>query len=73
MIQTHNGHGVQSSRGWHAEVPFLVRPKVTRHAKNIDGSLVYIGTGKLNKGKVYFKELFDKMFNVHATIPANQY
>jgi hypothetical protein len=47
----------RKSNGWHPEKPFIQRP----HVKLVNG--MYIGIGK-DKGKMYIKDLFDKMFSV---------
>jgi hypothetical protein len=63
MIRTTNGMSHhRKSNGWHIEKPFIQRPQVSE-ATLINGSLMYVGVGK-DKGKIYFKELFDKMFSV---------
>ena len=57
MTKTYLGHGHNKSISWHADMPFLVRPKVQKRTKIIDGIKYYLG-----KDKMYVAELFDKMF-----------
>ncbi len=64
MQKTTTGIGAQVSNGWHINKPYFKRPKVTKHARLIDGLLVYVGIGKDNTGKQYLKELFDRTFLV---------
>ena len=58
MTKTYLGHGHNKSISWHADMPFLVRPKVQKRPKVIDGIKYYLGL----KGETYVAELFDKMF-----------
>lgn len=50
--------GKQKDIGWHAEMPYLKKPKIRKFPKMIDGVKFYLGF----KGEVYVAELFDKMF-----------
>lgn len=47
---------------FHPEVPTLKRPSVIRKGKDM-----YLGVGRDNRGKLYFKDQFDKMFSVTRT------
>lgn len=59
--------GAKGQRGtgnieFRAEKPKQTVPKVS--LKEIDGVMMYEGTGEDNKGKLYVPELYDRMFQV---------
>lgn len=69
MTQRKNGNP-GSGRGaidFHADRPMITIPKVHPQPRTIDGVKMYVGIGKENKGKLYIKEMFDRMFKVVRT------
>lgn len=64
MTKIKIGHGSTASKDWHADVPCEKEPKVTKHARLIDGVMSYVGIGWKNKGVVYYQTLFDKRYKV---------
>lgn len=58
MNKVIHGSGVTKSVSWHAETAYLVAPKIFKRTVTIDGIVYYRG----EKGRMFIKELFDKMF-----------
>lgn len=52
--------GKEKHIGWHAEMPFDVKPKIRKGFKIIDGVKWYLGYQY--KGQMFRADLFDKRF-----------